>query len=42
VEGTKRVGEVSKERPDSYAAGAMDFLHGNMSGSPGGGLRRCP
>jgi hypothetical protein len=27
VEGVERVGEVSKERLDSYAAGATNFLH---------------
>jgi hypothetical protein len=42
VEGIEWVGEVSKEHPDSYTAGAMNFLHGNMSGAPGGGLGRCP
>jgi hypothetical protein len=27
VEGVERVGEVSKDRPDSYAAMARNFLH---------------
>jgi hypothetical protein len=27
VEGVERVGEVSKDRPDSYAAGATKLLH---------------
>jgi hypothetical protein len=27
VEGVERVGEVSKDCPDSYAAGATNFLH---------------
>jgi hypothetical protein len=42
VEGIERVGEVSKERPDSYAAGATDFLHRNMSGAPSRGIGRYP
>jgi hypothetical protein len=27
VEGVEWVGEVSKDRPDSYTAGATNFLH---------------
>jgi hypothetical protein len=27
VEGVKWVGEVSKDRPDSYVAGVTNFLH---------------
>jgi hypothetical protein len=42
VEGIERVGEVSKDLPDSYAMGATNFLHVEPERAPGGGLKRCP
>jgi hypothetical protein len=46
VEGVERVGEVSKDCPDSYVAGAMNFLHveheRRSRRGGGGGLERCP
>jgi hypothetical protein len=41
VKGVKRVGEVSKDLPDSYTVGAMNFLHAEPERAPGGELGRC-
>jgi hypothetical protein len=41
VEGVERVGEVSKDRPDPYAAGPRTSSMRNLSGAPGGVLGRC-
>jgi hypothetical protein len=42
LEGVEQVGEVSKDRPDSYAMGARTSSMQNMSGAPGRGLEMCP
>jgi hypothetical protein len=42
VEGIERVGEVSKDRLDSYAVGATNFLHVEHERHSRRGLERCP